>query len=307
MIAHNSVAAKLRIVLGISVLVMGCASVNVSADNIAVPSGLDATRLDLVSRGEAMKVSVALFAHDASDNPLPPEWLAVVGSKEQLTERFIKKVQKSARFKIFDSRYAIEKADIDVTGQFAETTQHVVPSGSGFKALTTVGLNLSVVDALAGGRGNDHCEIRYAHGDRPGVGARATGKADIGSDAFKLAAQADRSEAIEQALDQAAYCLIAEIRPLTKVLKADGESVDLFGGSAHGLQPQDKLVVFEASTAKLGERRLVTTRAVAEIQCPTVGTETSQCRVLRRTNKDAKITDAHFAILSDESLNKRFE
>jgi hypothetical protein len=304
---EKAVAAKLRVFFGASALVLGLACASAYADTIVVPSGLDATRLDLVSRGETMKVSVALFAHDASDNPLPPEWLAVVGSKEQLTERFIKKVQKSARFKIFDSRYAIEKADIDVTGQFAETTQHVVPSGSGFKALTTVGLNLSVVDALAGGRGNDQCEIRYAHGDQPGVGARAVGKADIGSDAFKLAAQADRSEAVEQALDQAAYCLIAEIRPLGKVLKADGEIVDLFGGSAHGLEPQDKLVVFEASTAKLGERQLVTTRAVAEIQCASVGKETSQCRVLRKANRDAKITDAHFAILSDESLNKRFE
>jgi len=303
--ARSDIAATLR--AAGTALALALYSTCASAQSIAVPSGLDATRLDLVSRGETMKVSVALFAHDASDNPLPPEWLAVVGSKEQLTERFIKKVQKSARFKIFDSRYAIEKADIDVTGQFAETTQHVVPSGSGFKALTTVGLNLSVVDALSGTRGDDHCEIRLSHGDQPGIGARATSKADIGGDPFKMAAQADRSEAIEQALDQAAYCLIAEVRPLTKVLKAEGEAVDLFGGSAHGLEPGDKLVVFEASTSKLGDRQLVISRAVAEIQCPTIGKEVSQCQVLRRVSEGAKITDAHFAILSDESLNKRFE
>lgn len=280
----------------------------VMAGGIVVPSGVDGARLDLIARGETVKVSVALFAVDGGQNPLPPDWLATVGSKEQLTERFVKKVEAAGRFKIFDSRYAIEKPDVEVSGNFLETSQLVVPKGSGFKALTTVNLSLAITDTLTSERDADSCkESRFTYGDTAGVGARAANRNELDSEGFRMAKEQDRLEAIEQVLETAAYCLMARIRPVTKVLKASGDTVDLYGGKAHGLEAGDSLVVFAATPMQIGSKQVYTYQPVAKIECPSVGKDVSRCGIIGRVKGAPQVSAEHFAILSDESLNKRFE
>ena len=88
---------------------------------------------------------------------------------------------------------------------------------------------------------------------------------------------------------------------MARVLAVDGDQTGLVGGSVHGLQGGDELVIFRATTARVGNSEIfATTRPVAVVKCDGVGTESSQCRVTRRDPALAPQA-GDYAVLSDFS------
>jgi hypothetical protein len=111
----------------------------------------------------------------------------------------------------------------------------------------------------------------------------------------------DYERAMQRAFDDAARRVEAVLRPMARVLAVDGEQLGFIGGSVHGMQGGDELVVFRATVAKVGETQVfATTRPVAVVRCDGVGTETSQCVLIRRDPAMTPQKD-DYAVLTDFS------
>jgi hypothetical protein len=109
----------------------------------------------------------------------------------------------------------------------------------------------------------------------------------------------DYERAMQRAFDDAARRIEAVLRPMGRVLAVDGEQMGLVGGSIHGLQGGDELVVFRATVAKVGETQVFSTmRPVAVVRCDGVGTETSQCTLIRR-DPALQPQPGDYAVLTD--------
>mgnify|MGYP006976406619 CR=1 FL=1 len=111
----------------------------------------------------------------------------------------------------------------------------------------------------------------------------------------------DYERAMQRAFDDAARRVEAVLRPMGRVLAVDGEQMGLVGGSIHGLQSGDELVIFRATVAKVGETQVFATmRPVAVVRCDGVGTETSQCTLVRR-DPALNPQQGDYAVLTDFS------
>lgn len=252
---------------------------------------------------------------DEADTKLlfPREMAQALGlSNRQMTRRFVDTIAKSRRFEVYDigSSVTAEQSDFVIDGIVTSATQELVPSEGGARvSMTRVRLSVQLKNRYSG-------ELLFpAPVEVVGQTGRATGDRVVltGSDRpedpqVQRRLAVDYERALQRAFDDAAGRIEWVLRPLGRVLSADGDAVGIVGGMRHGLQTQDRLVVFRAQTTTLGGREIVArTTPIAVITCDGVGTITSQCDIARR-HPQLKVEVGDYAVLTDDSLKQvRFQ
>ena len=276
---------------------------------VRMPAGVDYSRARLIAENRRVRLYAELVGlGDASNERLlfPAKVAQDIGvTAVQMRRRFIDTVSRSRRFEIYDSSSSVtaEASDIVIDGQFTGTTQDIQAIEGGVRvAVTRVRLSLQMKDRYSG-------KLLFpAAVEVVGQTGRSTGdRAVIGpsenvqSPEVQRRLGQDYERAMQRAFDDAARRIDAVLRPMGRVLAVDGEQLGLVGGSIHGLQGGDELVIFRASVARVGETQVfATTRALAVVRCDGVGTETSQCQVTRR-DPAFKPEAGDYAVLTDFS------
>ena len=276
---------------------------------IKMPAGVDYSRARLIAENRRIKLYAELvgMGDPANEKLLFPVRVAQdIGlSPVQMRRRFLDTVAKSRRFELYDSASTVtaEASDIVIDGMFTGTTQDIQSLEGGVRvAVTRVRLSLQMKDRYSGkllfpAPVEVVGQTGRTTGDRTVIGPRET----VDSPDVQRRLGQDYERAMQRAFDDAAKRIDAVLRPMGRVLTTDGKQLGLVGGSTHGLQGGDELVVFRATTAKVGNTEVfATTRPVAVMRCDGVGTETSQCVVIRR-DPGFKPQAGDYAVLSDFS------
>lgn len=294
--------------IGALALVAGCKTKPVASPHAAVtedkavrgsirmPAGVDYSRARLIAENRRIKLYAELIGmgDPANEKLLFPARVAqdIGVTPVQMRRRFMDTVAKSRRFELYDSTSTVtaEASDIVVDGMFTGTTQDIQQIEGGVRvAVTRVRLSLQMKDRYSG-------KLLFpAPVEVVGQTGRSTGdRTVIGPNESVQSADVQRrlgqdyEKAMQRAFDDAAKRIDAVLRPMGRVLAVDGNQMGIVGGSTHGLQGNDEMVVFRATTTKLGETTVfATTRPVAVVRCDGVGTETSQCTVFRLTTDPA--------------------
>jgi hypothetical protein len=276
---------------------------------IKMPPGVDYARARLIADNRRTKVYTELVGiGDPSNEKLlfPARVAQEIGvTPVQMRRRFMDTVSKSKRFEIYDSGSSVtaEASDIVIDGQFTGSTQDIQTIEGGVRvAVTRVRLSLQMKDRYSG-------KLLFpAAVEVVGQTGRSTGDRAVIAPSDRLDSLdvqrrlgQDYERAMQRAFDDAARRVEAVLRPMGRVLALDGEQMGLVGGSIHGLQSGDELVIFRATIAKVGETQVFSTmRPVAVVRCDGVGTETSQCTLIRR-DPAVHPQQGDYAVLTDFS------
>ena len=276
---------------------------------VRMPAGVDYSRARLIAENRRVKVYTELVGiGDASNEKLlfPAQVAQDIGvTAVQMRRRFVDTVSRSRRFEIYDSTSTVtaEASDIVIDGQFTGTTQDIQTIEGGVRvAVTRVRLSLQMKDRYSG-------KLLFpAAVEVVGQTGRSTGDRaviapgeNVQSPAVQRRLGQDYERAMQRAFDDAARRVDAVLRPMGRVLAVDGDELGIVGGSTHGMQGGDEMVIFRATVARVGQTQVfATTRALAVVRCDGVGTETSQCQLIRR-DPAYKIEAGDYAVLTDFS------
>jgi hypothetical protein len=283
--------------------------VKVSVGAIKMPAGVDLDRVRLLDQGRMTKVYTEVVGiGDPSNEKLlfPPAIAQSIGvTPRQMQRRFMDTVARGRRFEIYDSSSTVtaEASDIVIDGMVTGTTQDVLPIEGGVRvAVTRVRLSIQMKDRYSGKLLFPRpVEVVGQTGRSTGDRAVITPAENVNSADVQRRLAQDYERAMQRAFDEAAKRIDAVLRPLGRVLSADGDQIGIVGGSTHGLQGGDEMVVFRATTARLGSTEVIaSTRPVVVVKCDGVGTLTSQCTVIRR-DPNLKPQAGDYAVLSDFS------
>lgn len=286
---------------------------------IAMPQGVDRGAAELIEQGRRFSIYVDLLGiDDPRDKKLfvRPDVVAKLGiTNAQMRRRLMDTVMASRRFEVYDisSSVTADKTDYVVDALVTQVTQELVRiEGNVRVSRTRVELSLQgkqryegtpmfagsvVVVGQTGSMTGDRATIMPTESlDSPDVQERLA---------------VDYERALRRALDEASKVLADKVRPMGKIVSADGEQFGMLGGLVHGFQGKDEVVVFRATTIRLpvppgapqGERpreEFSSTRPIAVARCDGVGTRTSQCVLIRRAqNMSLQVGD--YVVLSDYS------
>jgi hypothetical protein len=284
----------------------------VSVGAILMPGGVEYSRAKLVTEVRKLKVYSVLRGIGNRDNEkllFSPEMARALNlTAEQMQGRFKTTVSRGKRFEVYDASSSVtaEASDIIVDGLFTSATQEIQTIEGGVRvSVTRVRLQLEMKDRYTGqplfpvpvevvgqtGRST---------GDRVVLApAETTANPDVQK---RLALDYER--AMQRAFDLAAGKIEEILRPMGRVTEAEGNQVALTGGLTNGLQRDDQMVIFRASTRKAGETEIFgLMRPIVAVQCDSVGEKQSQCTVIRKADANAKAQPGDYAVLTDKSAS----
>ncbi|WP_077037177.1 hypothetical protein [Pelomonas sp. KK5] len=213
----------------------------------------------------------------------------------------------SRRFDVLsmDNSVTAEMSNFQVTALVTDAYQKLEPTEGGRRvAISRVKLSLQIKNLYTGELVMQDRAIAVegqsglSSGDRTVLGP----KDDPASPMAQQSLAADYKNALHRAFKEAAIRVGEIFRPVGKVVSADGDSLGLLGGIRQGFQGKDELVVFRVKTAPIaGKEEIVSTVPVAVVRCDGVGSNTSQCEIIRR-HATLKPELGDYAILSDVSM-----
>jgi hypothetical protein len=284
---------------------------------IRMPAGVDLGRLQLVDEARLIRVYTQMVGvGDPSDDKLlfPSSVAAKVHlTNRQMNRRFMDMILSSRRFQVFDDSTTVvrenayqtldgKSMDIIIDGQVVGATQDIMDIAPYRKARTEVRLSVQMKDVMSGEElFPAGVSVTGAWGMASGEGSLLAPNVSTSSPEMQLSLANDYERALEKALGDAVARIGQVLRPFGRVLSADGQSVGIVGGSRHGFQGGDTLVVFRAETMQLGGRQVISrTQPLAVVRCDGVGTETSQCD-LTQVDPRFQIKPGDYAVLSDTS------
>lgn len=322
---------RLLITLSLTVLLASCAQaphnpdaaveVKIIQGPVRMPAGVDFGRLQLVNEARLIRVYTQMVGVGASgDDKLL--FSRAVADKIQLTNRqvnrrFMDMILASRRFQVFDDSTTVvrenayqtldgKKMDIVIDGEVVGSTQDLIDIAPYRKARTTVRLSVQMKDVLSGEQlFPAGVSVTGDYGLTQGEGTMLAPNVATSNPDMQLSLANDYERALTKALTQAVARINKVLRPMGRVTHVDEQSVDIVGGSRHGFQGGDRLVIFRAETTKLGEagaeRQVIShTQPVAVVRCDGVGTETSQCDLIQ-IDPRFKPQVGDYAVLSDTS------
>lgn len=284
---------------------------------VKMPSGFDPRFMQLVDEARLMRVYTQIRGiEDASNTALlfnreAAQKLELTNA--QVNSQFASMIKSSRRFQVFDDSTTVvrEQAiqsfdgktmDIVIEGLVQRSFQETMPVGPYRKVRTNIKLAVTVKDVTTGEDlivGGIAEEGDY--GATQGEGALVPQNASIDSPEMQGSMAADYHRALDKALSKVVERINKVLRPMARVTFVTDTAVGVIGGSSHGFQSDDQLVVFRPQYGDInGKRKVVFTQPLAVIRCGGVGTETSQCDF---THIDKRYTVAvgDFAVLSDVS------
>lgn len=283
------------------------------AGPVEMPSGVDAQRIEAVDQGKrpAVFTGVATTEDDPESPARMPAQMAAVTpmTNAQMRRVFSDVVRASRRFLVFDSRAALtaDASTVMIDMQITQAEQRWVERVPGIRrARTRVDISVQMQDMLTG---EDRLGTAVTHtgiwGDTSG---EDTAELLAGDDPEGAQARTQRGLDYQNALKRAMVAVSDRLeellRPMGKVLHVDACQVDVFGGAAWGLQPGDDVVVFRGERSTVGDTVVFKgIRAVAMLNCKSVGPQQSQCRIVASVPGLTPQED-DYVVLTDESLQR---
>jgi hypothetical protein len=285
---------------------------------IRMPAGVDYGRLQLVDEARLIRVYTEMKGiGDSTDEKLLfPRAVAekVSLTNRQVNRRFMDMILASRRFQVFDDSTTVvrenalqtldgKQMDIVINGLVVGATQDIIDIQPYRKARTTVRLSVQMMDVMSGEQlFPAGVSVVGDFGMTQGEGTLLPPSKQISSPEIQLSLANDYQRALDKALEQAVARIGTVLRPMGRVTFADATTVGIVGGSRHGFQSGDVLIVFHADTAQLGQRTVIArTQPLAVIRCDGVGTETSQCDITQIDPSARAVAAGDFAVLSDTS------
>jgi hypothetical protein len=286
---------------------------------VRMPSGVDLGRLQLVNEARLIRVYTQMtgVGDAANDKLLFPRAVAEkIGlTNRQVNRRFMDMILASRRFQVFDDSTTVvregayqtldgKSMDIVIDGEVVGSTQDIIDIAPYRKARTTVRLSVQMKDVLSGEElFPAGVSVVGEWGMTQGEGALMAPSVSTSSSDSQLSLANDYGRALDKALAQTVMRIGNVLRPLGRVTFVDAQSVGIVGGSRHGFQGGDTLILFHADMTQLGERQVIAhTQPLAVVHCDGVGTETSQCD-LTQIDPRFKPQIGDYAVLSDTSAN----
>lgn len=280
--------------------------------SLAMPPSADYARLTkLRTEGRMTKVYVDMLrsAEGQDKSHFPPEMAQLVDiTPLGLTRLFTDTILKSRRFEVYDLRSTVtaEQADVVIDAQIIAANQDFRPLEGGVQAAhTSVLLSVQMKDMytgkhLMGTAVQVEGKTGLVSGDRTVLlpGDKAT------DPAIRNKLMIDYQRALRRAFVLAGQRIEGILRPQAALTAVEGDDLSILGGQQHGFQDGDELIVFRAKVVMTGDREnFGITKPLALVRCTGVGTETSQCAVVRKL-ADAKLDPSDFAIITDASLRR---
>lgn len=301
--------------LALAPCLMSCATAQPKVEvvsSLTMPSGVDYGRLlKLKTEGRLTKVYVDMlrFGEGSDKAPFPAEMAQLVDiTPSGLTRLFTDTILKSRRFEVYDLRSTVtaEQTDVVIDAQIIAANQEFKPLEGGVQAAyTSVLLSVQMKDMytgkyLLGTAVQVEGKTGLVSGDRT-VMMPGERPADP---AIRNKLMIDYQRALRRAFILAGQKIESILRPQASVLSVDGVEITLVGGQPHGFQADDEFIVFRPKIARLGDREVfASTKPIAQVRCPGVGTETSQCTLVRKL-ADFQPQEGDFAVITDASLRK---
>lgn len=308
-------------------LLVGCAAappnpnvapeVRIVRAPVRMPGGVDLGRLRLVDQARLIRVYTQMTGvGDAQNDQLL--FPAVVAQELNLTNRqvnrqFMDMILQSRRFEVFDDSTTVvregarqtydgQRMDIVIDGEVVGATQEIIDIAPYRKARTTVRLSVQMKDVFSGEElFPAGVSVTGEWGMSSGEGSLLAPGVSVSSPEMQTSLGNDYQHALERALTDAVARINKVLRPLGRVTFADGGSIDMIGGSRHGFQSGDSVVVFRAQTSQIDGRDVITrVEPVAVARCDGVGTESSHCALTQLDPQDSpKVGD--YTVLTDTS------
>jgi hypothetical protein len=285
---------------------------------IRMPAGVDFGRLQLVDEARLIRVYTQMTGiGDAKDDKLlfPRAVAEKIGlTNRQVNRRFMDMILASRRFQVFDDSTTVVREnalqtiegkpmDIVINGEVVGSTQDIIPIAPYRKARTTVRLSVQMMDVMSGEQlFPAGVSVVGDYGMTQGEGTMIPPSASTSSPEMQLSLANDYQRALDKTLEGAVARIGKVLRPMGRVTFADAKSVSIIGGSRHGFQGGDVLIVFHADTTQLGQRTVIArTQPLAVVRCDGVGTETSQCDIIQLDPTMKPPAAGDYAVLSDTS------
>ena len=284
---------------------------------VRMPSGVDFARLRLVDQAHLIRVYTQMTGIGAANDDqllFPPAVAQQLNlTNRQVNRRFMDMILASRRFQVFDDSTTVvrqgarqtydgQRMDIVINGEVVGATQEIIDIAPYRKARTTVRLSVQMTDVLSGEElFPAGVSVSGEWGMVSGEGALLAPGAALSSPEMQMSLANDYEHALERALTEAVARIGQVLRPVARLSFADASSIDMIGGSRHGFQSGDVVVVFRVATTPIDGRDVITrVSPVAVARCDGVGTETSHCELTQIDPNDApKVGD--YAVLTDTS------
>jgi hypothetical protein len=285
---------------------------------IKMPAGVDYGRLQLVDEARLIRVYTEMrgIGEGADNKLLFPHAMAekINLTNRQVNRRFMDMILASRRFQVFDDSTTVvrenalqtldgKSMDIIINGLMVGANQDIIEIQPYRKARTSTRLSVQMLDVLSGEQlFPAGVSVVGEWGMTQGEGTLMTPGVQLTSAETQLSLANDYQHALDKALEQAVTRIGKVLRPMGRVTFADATTVGIVGGSRHGFQGGDRLVVFHADTTQIGQRTVIArTIPLAVIRCDGVGTETSQCDIIQIDPAARPVAVGDFAVLSDSS------
>lgn len=281
----------------------------VSVGAVRMPQGVDLDRLRLLDQARMTKVYLEMVGvGDASNEKLlfPASIASSIGvTPRQMNRLFMDTVGAARRFEIYDSSSTVtqEQSDYYLDCMVTSTMQDIVALEGGLrKARTSVRMSVQLKNRYTGKLlFPAPVAITGQTGNVSGSGVLLGARESESSPEVQRRLAQDYQKAMLLAFEEASKRIHGVLRPLGKVLTVDGDSLGLLGGVQHGLQGGDSMVIFRATTVRIGDsEEIAGTKAIAAVRCDGVGTRSSQCDITRAA-PNVRPQPGDYAVLTDRA------
>lgn len=228
-------------------------------------------------------------------------------SADKVRDRFMNKIVQTGRFRAFDARNSQsgveDQTSIYVHGRILSTRQDILDRLGVRKAVTMVTLGLQIKDSRDG-RILKSTNITGIYGDDAGEGELIPRDKSMKDPVVQNNLLNSYVSALDWALELAAASIERTYRPMGIVLASTKDTVEMYGGESHGIQPGDRFVIFRMQPIPgVARKDLGQKIPLAVVECMPSATS-STCKIVDKAS-GAEIRQMDPAVLNDTSLKLR--
>lgn len=293
------------------------------AGQLTLPAGADFMRLGALER-ELTSASDEAQAKRMAENQKMAVYIDLLGiskdteaqllftrqknlkedSADKVRDRFMNKIVQSGRFRAFDARNSQsgveDQTSIYVHGRILSTRQDILDRMGVRKAVTMVTLGLQVKDSRDG-RILKSTNVIGIYGDEAGEGELIPRDKKLSDPVVQNNLLNNYISALDWALELAASFIEKTYRPMGIVLASTKDTVEMYGGESHGIQPGDRFILFRIQPIPgVARKDLGQKIPLALVECMPSATS-STCKILDK-GSGVSLQQNDLGVLSDTSL-----
>ncbi|WP_321419137.1 hypothetical protein [uncultured Desulfobacter sp.] len=290
------------------------------SDAIQMPSGFNTKLMDIIDDGRRVSIYTQMnhIGDPQNDQLLFPASVArQIGiNNTQMNRSFSDLLLRTRRFEVMDGDYTVtregafqfwgdKEVDIVVDCLVTDARQEVISIRPYRKVRTQVKISVQMKDVLTGKNLFDgDAAVEGVWGDVQGEGTMIPPNVDMKTADIQKSMGNDYERALTRAFEEAVERIDRLIRPVGRVTVPGNKHFSMFGGSQHGFQGGDEVVVFRAQRRLMadGYNRVVGVMPIAQARCNGVGDDISTCTLIR-TEPGEQVRDTDYTVLTDKSAN----